>query len=373
MWTQPCVSRSSTNSCANCVVGKEAIAKWWQRPINRTKSICYAVGGMLFVVTWLPFARCIKFLFGHSLIHLRRLRSLSALWTYLSLILMRRLTEPLLLIVCLGVNSVSGYRSMWTDACFLLVFEASISLEAWSICKLLGFLRLGCVIACTQVILSIHFYPWTFTFNFDCHWLSNVLAFALFVESQQVFKRDHYDREVVIWAFWSRKFENLISHLTCHLVNWKGPRRWFFLVELLNRWSHRWPCRVDHVCRGKPIEDAIASEDYEVVDIFVDCVLRDFWDRTNNSRFASELFHFGFDVAKGARNTESPRKNSVRTINHLPGGSSNLAELVCSRHILVCLGLIHLASVVLDSVKLCFFVWPMVLRQIEHAHSIIRA
>jgi len=92
----------------------------------------------------------------------------------------------------------------------------------------------------------------------------------------------------------------------------------------------------------------------------------------NNSWLSSKLFKFGLNVSESSRYTESARKNSVGPIKHLSLSSGNLSELVCNWDILECLGLINLTSIVLDSVKLGFFVWTVVLRQIEDSHAAFR-
>ena len=106
--------------------------------------------------------------------------------------------------------------------------------------------------------------------------------------------------------------------------------------------------------------------------VFIDCKLRNLRYWRHNPWLSSKLFKFGLNISESSRYTESAGKNSIGSIKHLSLSTGNLSELVCYWDILECLGLINLPSIVLDSVKLGFFVWTVILRQIKNSHAAFR-
>lgn len=106
--------------------------------------------------------------------------------------------------------------------------------------------------------------------------------------------------------------------------------------------------------------------------VFINGKLGYLRDWRHNSRLSSKLFKFGLNVSESSRYTESAWKNSVGSVKHLSLGSGDLSELVCYWDILESLGLINLPSIVLDSIKLGFFVWTVILRQIVNSHAAFR-
>ena len=137
--------------------------------------------------------------------------------------------------------------------------------------------------------------------------------------------------------------------------------QWLFQSRL-----HRRPRWVDNIHGCQSIEYTITAQYYEIGHVFIDGELWNFGNSAYDTRFAAELDEFSFDIAKSTWNTQTPRQNTIRAIQHLPLSSSDLTEFIGYWHILKCLSLINLAAIVLYPVEFCFFIWAMILRQIEY-------
>ena len=81
----------------------------------------------------------------------------------------------------------------------------------------------------------------------------------------------------------------------------------------------------------------------------------------DHALFAAEGLVFGFDVAEGPGNAQSPGQHSVRPIEHLARLPRNLPILIRNRNCLVCLSLVHLAAVILNPIKLILLIGPVIL------------
>lgn len=131
--------------------------------------------------------------------------------------------------------------------------------------------------------------------------------------------------------------------------------------------AHGGPSRVEAVDGGQAVEDAVATQDDEVVLVFIDGKLRYFGLSNDDTSLASKALVLGFDVSEGSRDAQATWQHSVRSIQHLPRLTGDLSELVGDRDGLVCLCLIDLSTMVLDPVELVFLIRSVILRQLVHA------
>ena len=104
--------------------------------------------------------------------------------------------------------------------------------------------------------------------------------------------------------------------------------------------------------------------------VFVNRELGNLGLRDYDALLAAERLILRLNVAKCPRHTEAARQYSVWSIEHLTRLAGHLAELIRDGNGLVCLSLIHLATVVLYPVEFIFLIGSMVLRQLVNAKTI---
>ena len=132
-------------------------------------------------------------------------------------------------------------------------------------------------------------------------------------------------------------------------------------------WVNCVPAGVKHLLIAQPVENSIATEHNEIMEVVSNWKLRYFRLSNDDSFFTPILGVLSLDVTESARHREPSWNHSMRPQNEV------LLWLIFSwhSHILYRLSLIDASSILDDPLHLIVFVWSMISREQEQFFALV--